>query len=73
MYFLEVPWNGPWTLLEGYCGSEMLHTTLDSTKLPGSTTELWELQKAFTASHMYLFLLSTQVDNNFMWLQATRK
>jgi hypothetical protein len=53
--FLEVPWNGPWALWEGYCGSAMQHTTLNSTKLPGSTTELWELQTAFTASLMYLF------------------
>lgn len=55
MQFLEVPWNGPWALWEGYCGSAMQHTTLNSAKLPGSTTEVWELQTAFTASPLYLF------------------
>lgn len=55
MQFLEVPWNSPWALWEGYCGSAMQDTTLNSTKLPGSTTDLWELQTAFTAS------LSTQI------------
>jgi len=67
MQFLEVPWNGPWALWEGYCGSAMQVTTLNSTKLPGSTTDLWELQTAFTAS------LSTQLDITFLWLHHTRK
>jgi len=70
MQFLEVPWNGPWAHWEGYCGSAMQHITLNFLGPPQSCENC--KQHSQTRSCIY-FVLSTQVDIIFMWLEHTRK